>query len=109
MPPRGYRQRSNEHHPVIYKAASLFVPRQSSVSRYCSQITLCLALLVLATSAIGQPFTNTVIVQENQKPGTTNWYLTKPAPVGGIEGYASLTSVERGGQISFFVNTTNST
>ncbi len=59
--------------------------------------------------ANGQPFTNTATVVENQKPGTTAWQITKSAVNSEIEGYASLTSVNRGGQIKFFVNTTNST
>src|SRR4051812_41140781 len=46
---------------------------------------------------------------ENAKPGTTAWQLTNPATNREIEGYASLTSVNRGGQIRFFVNTTAST
>ncbi len=42
---------------------------------------------------------------ENQKPGTTDWQLTNPATNHEIEGYASLTSVNRGEKISLFVNT----
>jgi hypothetical protein len=46
---------------------------------------------------------------ENAKPGATDWQLTNPATNHEIEGYASLTSVNRGGQISFFVNTADPT
>lgn len=43
---------------------------------------------------------------ENAKPGTADWRLTSPGfASGAIEGYASLTSVNRGGRIQFFVNT----
>jgi fibronectin type 3 domain-containing protein len=42
---------------------------------------------------------------ENAKPGTASWQLTSPAQFREIEGYASLTSVNRGGTISLFVNT----
>lgn len=42
---------------------------------------------------------------ENQKTGTTNWQLTNPATKREIEGYADLTSVDRGGEIKLFVNT----
>src|SRR5579883_1478702 len=42
---------------------------------------------------------------ENQKTGTTAWQLANPATNRQIEGYASLTSVNRGGSIQFFVNT----
>ncbi|MDM9382925.1 hypothetical protein QUB80_19715 [Chlorogloeopsis sp. ULAP01] len=45
------------------------------------------------------------IIVENIKPGTTNWQLTNPATQKEIEGYASLTSVNRGEKIKFFVNT----
>ncbi|MDQ2100808.1 MAG: hypothetical protein QQW96_24575 [Tychonema bourrellyi B0820] len=42
---------------------------------------------------------------ENQKPGTADWQLTNPAIKREIEGYASLTSVNRGDAIKLFVNT----
>ena len=45
------------------------------------------------------------IVAENAKPGDASWQLTQPAVHGEIEGYASAVSVNRGEQISFFVNT----
>ena len=52
----------------------------------------------------------TYIQQENTKPGTTDWKLTNPSwTTGVIEGYADVTSVNRGGQIRFFVNTTDPT
>ena len=38
-------------------------------------------------------------------PGSTAWQLTTPAANREIEGYASLTSVNQGGQIRLFVNT----
>ncbi len=68
-----------------------------------------LAALTFHWTALSQPFTNTVTLLENQKPGTTTWQLTNPALNSEIEGYASLTSVNRGGQINFLVNTTNTT
>src|SRR4029077_9608043 len=70
------------------------------------------AALLAPGLALSQPFTNSAIFLENQKPGTPNWLLTNPSPDvstnGGIEGYASLTSVNRGGQINLLVNTTDS-
>ena len=63
------------------------------------------ALLLVAANARAQ---NTVQL-ENAKPGTPNWQLTNPATNHEIEGYASLISVNRGGQISFFVNTADPT
>jgi hypothetical protein len=56
--------------------------------------------------AIAQPMPLTnPIVLENQQPGTDRWQLTHPATRHEIEGYASLTSVNPGGTIQFFVNT----
>ena len=68
-----------------------------------------LGLLFIPLAASCQPFPNTVIILENQKPGATDWLLTRPAANGEIEGFASLTSVNRGGQINLFVSTTNAT
>ncbi|BAZ13038.1 Ig domain protein group 1 domain protein [Calothrix sp. NIES-4071] len=48
---------------------------------------------------------NNPIQIENIKPGTSDWQLTKPAINHEIEGYASLTSVNRGDQIKLFVKT----
>eukprot|EP01116_Phalansterium_solitarium_P008363 TRINITY_DN2217_c0_g1_i1.p1 TRINITY_DN2217_c0_g1~~TRINITY_DN2217_c0_g1_i1.p1 ORF type:complete len:801 (-),score=259.36 TRINITY_DN2217_c0_g1_i1:40-2442(-) len=45
----------------------------------------------------------TPIEEENARPGTTAWMLTNPAMQYEIEGYASLTSVNKGSKISFFV------
>jgi len=53
----------------------------------------------------------TVVQRENAKPGTLDWQLALPAHdrlsdnTNEVEGYASLTSVNRGGQIKLFVNT----
>ena len=47
----------------------------------------------------------TVIQTENAQPGTTGWILANPATNHEIEGYASSTSVNAGGQIQFYVNT----
>jgi hypothetical protein len=45
------------------------------------------------------------IQAENQKPGTSAWEISTPATNHEIEGYASLTSVNRGGSITLYVNT----
>jgi hypothetical protein len=42
------------------------------------------------------------IVAENCQPGTTDWSVET---IGGIEGYASATSVNKGESLTFFVNT----
>jgi hypothetical protein len=49
--------------------------------------------------------TSNPIQTENALPGTTDWQLTHAATNHEIEGYASATSINRGSQISFFVNT----
>ena len=67
------------------------------------RVASCLALLLLGHAADG--LANSV-QSENAKPGTTAWKITAPGySTGAIEGYASLTSVNRGGRIEFFVNT----
>ena len=45
---------------------------------------------------------------ENARTGTTAWQLHDSADNQEIEGYANLTSVNRGGQIEFYVNTQDS-
>lgn len=45
------------------------------------------------------------VVAENRLPGTADWQLTCPATAREIEGYASATSVDRGGVIDLYVNT----
>lgn len=45
------------------------------------------------------------VAAENQRPGSADWLLTRPALGREIEGYASATSVDRGGAIQFFVHT----
>src|SRR5260370_21073594 len=60
------------------------------------------------------------VAVENTKPGTTLWQLTNPATMYGdndlnpshyaiaeIQGYASLTSVNQGWSINFYVRTIN--
>lgn len=60
-------------------------------------------------SPVGNGSAQWTIKAENQKPGTTAWLISYPAINGEIEGYASLTSVNRGDDISFFVNTAEPT
>ncbi len=51
---------------------------------------------------------NNSIAIENKKTGTTDWQLTNPATDHEIEGYASLTSVNRGSDIELFVKSKES-
>jgi hypothetical protein len=66
-------------------------------------------VLFLALCAGAFPGFGNLIHDENQKPGTTSWQLTRAAHNHEIEGYASLTSVARGGSIQLFVNTADPT
>src|SRR5689334_22871486 len=65
------------------------------------------ALLLIAALAGTTPRASANAIQvENAQPGTTEWRLTnRGSTSGAIEGYASLTSVNIGGQISLYVNT----
>ena len=45
------------------------------------------------------------IAVENERPGTGDWKLDRPATAREIEGYASATSVNRGDTIELFVST----
>jgi hypothetical protein len=49
------------------------------------------------------------VVSENARPGTADWQLSRPATKREIEGYASATSVPRGGTIALYVNTRSTT
>src|ERR1700730_9410402 len=67
------------------------------------------ALAAFQGAAVGQ---QNAIQLENARQGTTGWQLSNPAnnaEGAQIEGSASATSVNRGGQISFFVRTTSPT
>ena len=74
-------------------------------------ILLCLCQLIACTGASDNNKTHgsitspNPVVLENKRPGTSSWQLTDAATNHEIEGFASLTSVNRGGQIQFFVNT----
>lgn len=68
----------------------------------------CLFLLLEGLTA-SKLHAENAIQTENAKHGTTAWKITNYAQNHEIEGYASLTSVNQGGEISFFVNTTDPT
>src|SRR4051794_6173997 len=71
--------------------------------------SLLMAGALICLNAAAAAAANSIQV-ENAKPGTTEWQLTGHSYASGtIEGYASLTSVNRGGEISLFVTTTEST
>jgi len=66
--------------------------------------TFCVFLLACISC-----FADNAIQIENAKPGASDWTLSNPATNREIEGYASLTSVNIGGRIKFFVSTGDQT
>lgn len=64
-------------------------------------------MVVLGWRAAAQQAGNPIQL-ENARPGTSAWLLADAAANHEIEGYANLTSVNRGGSISFYVSTTDS-
>ncbi|NHF61085.1 hypothetical protein FK220_017165 [Flavobacteriaceae bacterium TP-CH-4] len=54
-------------------------------------------------------FISNKILLENNKEGTLNWRLTKPALNREIEGYASKSSINKGESLDLFVNTRSTT
>ncbi len=66
--------------------------------------TLALCCLGCISAFGGNPIQN-----ENANLGTSEWQLTNPAVNREIEGYASLTSVNVGSAINFFVSTSDPT
>jgi hypothetical protein len=69
--------------------------------------SICIAALLVAAfarHAAATPKANPIVV-ENRHAGTTSWQLSHPATDQGgqIKGYASATSVNKGGSITFYV------
>src|ERR1700731_416606 len=62
------------------------------------------AVLFLAAA---QSVSGNLIQDENALPGTASWAISNAATHHEIEGYASLTSVNKGGQVSLFVSTSD--
>ena len=85
------------------------------VAALAALVAASLFTLGCSDSAITLPFPNQLpsahwsIKAENAKPGSKKWQLTDPAKNGEISGYASATSVDRGQDISIFVNTAEPT
>jgi hypothetical protein len=80
----------------------------SRIARYLGPV-----LFILVTALLASPqailAAQNPVQTENALAGTTAWQLTNPATNHEIEGYASLTSVNAGSQLSFFVNATDPT
>ena len=71
-----------------------------------SGIAVLLALLLAVASSTSRAEATNPIQVENQNDGTTDWIPTVVGSPHDIEGYASLTSVDAGQSISFFVSST---
>jgi hypothetical protein len=70
--------------------------------RAISIATLVLALGIAAPGRAevlneANSYLDNPVRRENQQPGSADWQLTNPTMDGEIQGYASLTSVNRGG------------
>ena len=91
----------------LWRIPSMLRNLRAQGSLYFAISSCCALLEVFAPAALfgavnGAP---SPIQMENRKPGTTGWVLTRPALHREIEGYASLTSVNRGEKLDLFVNT----
>jgi hypothetical protein len=71
------------------------------------KVVLALTVVLLWAGSLHATAPLNRIQQENPQPGTVAWQLTNPAENRQIEGYASLTSVPVGGNISLFVSTSD--
>lgn len=91
----------------LWRVQALLRSLRAQGSLYFVLSSCCALLEVFAPAALFGAVDQHVspIYMENQKPGTTDWILTRPALHREIEGYASLTSVNRGAALKLFVNT----
>src|ERR1051326_5217766 len=109
-PSDGRWARSCRRSASICRFRSIFPPaRRLSESiveePMTNPVRVAIALIPLLFGPAARGLAN-YIQTENAKAGTTAWKITSPGyATGAIEGYASLTSVNRGGRIQFFVNT----
>lgn len=62
-----------------------------------------------ATSVGPYGVTAAWVVKENQKQGTGNWKLTRPATGNQIAGYANTVSIDEGGAVDLYVSTASPT
>lgn len=91
----------------LYRVQAMLRNFRTQGSLYFA-ISSCCALVEIFVPAILHGAVDagiTPIQVENRKPGTTDWVLTRPALHHEIEGYAPLTSVNRGDELKLFVNT----
>lgn len=100
-------QRLADNKSYIWRVRAILRNLRAQGSLYLTLSSCCALLAVFAPVALlGGVDANVPPIQvENGKPGTTEWVLTRPALHHEIEGYASLTSVNRGDTLKLFVNT----
>ncbi|MDP3598857.1 MAG: hypothetical protein Q8S75_17870, partial [Nitrospirota bacterium] len=91
----------------LWRIPAMLKNLREQSSLYFALSSCCALLEVFAPAALLGAVDGTLspIQLENRKPGTTDWVLTRPALHREIEGFASLTSVNRGDKLAFFVNT----
>lgn len=91
----------------IWRVQTMLRNLRAQGSLYFALSSCCALLEVFAPATLfgAVDASVTPIQVENRKPGTTEWVLTRPALHHEIEGYASLTSVNRGDRLKLFVNT----
>lgn len=89
-------------HPLCHELPNL--QRMTRVSAPWCRAGVLLALTIVLVAEVHAAGS---IQRENARSGTTDWQLTNPAELREIEGYASLTSVNRGREIKLFVNTSD--
>src|SRR4051794_31771952 len=84
--------------------------RRFTILRLGPVILAAVTLAVVGAAAETATTAANPIVLENQQQGTTSWQFTNfnKAQAHEIEGYASLTSVNKGGSISFMVSLSSS-
>lgn len=91
----------------VWRVQTMLRNLRAQGSLYLTLSSCCAILEVFAPAALLGAVDETLspIQVENRKPGTTEWVLTRPALHHEIEGYASMTSVNRGDRLELFVNT----
>jgi cellulose synthase (UDP-forming) len=91
----------------IWQGQAILRNLRTQVFLYRTLSSCCALLAVFVPVALlgGVDANVPPILVENRKPGTTEWVLTRPALHHEIEGYAALTSVNRGDRLRPFLNT----
>ena len=73
--------------------------------RWAAGLAAAVAYLFVGVPILMAAQLSNAVQHENERPGTTAWQLIDPATHGEVEGFASLTSVNRGETINLYVST----